>query len=71
MPTLLASVLPFAGCAAMMVVCSRMMRRGNCAPGANTEADATEVAQLRAEVAELRCRLTETAQRDPDQIPVR
>lgn len=53
MSTLLSLALPFAGCALMMLVCSRMMRRGTCQP-AKTDASHDEVAQLRAEIAELR-----------------
>lgn len=55
MPALVASLLPLAGCAAMMLVCSRMMRRGSCAPAPPTEN--TEIAQLRAEIADLHARL--------------
>lgn len=69
MTTLFASLLPLAGCAAMMMVCSRMMRRGDCATTA--PADTAEVAQLRAEVAQLRARLEPAAQPDEDQLPVR
>ena len=66
MPALVALVLPFAGCAAMMVVCTRMMRRGACAPTI-TEAEPGEVAQLRAEVAQLRARL----EPNEDELPTR
>ncbi len=31
MSTLFALVVPFAGCAVMMLLCTRMMRRGDCA----------------------------------------
>lgn len=59
MPALVASLLPLAGCAAMMLVCSRMMRRGNCASAPST--DSTEIEQLRAEIAELHTRLNNPA----------
>ena len=62
MSTLFALVIPFAGCAAMMLVCTRMMRRGDCAT--TGAAESTEVAKLQAEVAELRARLDQPA-RDP------
>lgn len=63
MSTLLALV-PVAGCATMMLLCGRMMRRGDCAqPGT---ADTAEVEQLRAEVAELRARLVPGAHIDAD-----
>lgn len=68
MSTLLALV-PLAGCAAMMLLCTRMMRRGDCAP--DSSAQPAEVEQLRAEVAELRARLEPIAQPDPDHYPVR
>ena len=61
MSTLLAFV-PLAGCAAMMLLCSRMMRRGECATSDNP--DSAEVAALRTEVAELRARLQPDAQPD-------
>lgn len=54
-----ASLLPLAGCAAMMLVCSRMMRRGDCASAPPTET--IEIAQLRAEIAELQARLDQPA----------
>ncbi|MGH9242938.1 MAG: hypothetical protein ACRD29_01195 [Acidimicrobiales bacterium] len=69
MTTLLASLLPLAGCAAMMLLCARMMRRGDCTT--TTTAEPAEVTQLRAEVAQLRARLEPTAQPDEDQLPVR
>lgn len=48
---LLFAVLPLAGCAAMSLLCHRMMaRRGGCAPSR----PAVHVAALRAELAELR-----------------
>ena len=68
MSTLLALV-PLAGCAAMMLLCSRMMRRGDCATTGTPEP--AEVAELRAEVAELRARLEPDAQPDGDHHPVR
>lgn len=68
MSTLLALV-PLAGCAAMMVLCSRMMRRGDCATTGMPES--AEVAQLRAEVADLRARLEPGTQADPDTQRVR
>ncbi|MGQ0618109.1 MAG: hypothetical protein ACT4PW_14160 [Acidimicrobiia bacterium] len=51
METILYAVLPFVGCAAMSVVCLRMMRRSD---GRTDEADTGELARLRAEVTELR-----------------
>ena len=63
MSTLFALV-PLAGCAAMMLLCTRMMRRGDCA---TTPAESAEVAQLRGEVAELRSRL----EPDGDHQPIR
>lgn len=69
MYALIALLLPFAGCAAMMAVCAVMMRRGNCSKA--TAADAGEVARLRAEVAELRARLDPTGQANRDQLPAR
>ena len=48
---LLFAALPLAGCAAMSLLCHRMMaRRGGCAPSRPD----VEVAALRAELAELR-----------------
>lgn len=67
MSTLFALVVPFAGCAAMMLLCTRMMRRGGCATDLSQP---TEVAQLRAEVAELRARLEPAAQPDRASRPV-
>ena len=67
MSTLFAFV-PLAGCAAMMLLCSRMMRRGDCATTRTSEP--AEVAALRAEVAELRGRLQPDAQPDGDHHPV-
>lgn len=55
MDTLLAFAAPAAGCAVMMVLCARMMRRGDCTPA--SAADSDEVTRLRAEVAELRATL--------------
>lgn len=52
MGTILSAVLPFAGCAAMSLMCARMMRRGQCRPDAGIDDD--EVARLRAEVTALR-----------------
>ncbi len=69
MTTLIASLLPLAGCAAMMLLCTRKMRRVDCTTA--SPAETTDVAQLRAEVAELRARLEPTAQPDEDQLPVR
>ncbi len=69
MSTLLALVVPFAGCAAMMLLCARMMRRGDHTPA--DPADPAEVAQLRTEVAELRARLEPSTQPDRDIRPVR
>ncbi len=54
MTTLFALLFPLAGCAAMMFLCSRMMRRGSCATDTTTPAEAIEIAELRVEVAELR-----------------
>ena len=54
MATLFALLLPLAGCATMMFLCTRMMRRSDCAADGS---DVTEIAQLRAEVDELRARL--------------
>lgn len=71
MSTLFALVVPFAGCAVMMLLCTRMMRRGNCAPTTTGQAEPGEVAQLRAEVAELRARLEPVAQPDWASRPVR
>lgn len=51
MGTILSAVLPFAGCAAMSVLCARMMRRGPCRSDAGID---DEVARLRAEVTVLR-----------------
>lgn len=62
MSTLLALV-PVAGCAAMMLFCTRMMRRGRCATARTPEA--AGVAQLRAEVAELCARLEPDADHEP------
>lgn len=59
MPAFVASLLPLAGCAAMMLVCSRMMRRGSCASAPPTENN--ELDQLRAEIAELHARLDESS----------
>ena len=59
MTTLFAFVLPVAGCAAMMLLCSRMMRRGSCETPA--AADASELADLRAEVARRRESLDSSA----------
>lgn len=69
MSTLFALVVPFAGCAVMMLLCSRMMRRGDCATPASAEP--AEVGRLRTEVAELRARLEPIAQPDRDARPVR
>jgi hypothetical protein len=55
MPAFVASLLPLAGCAAMMIVCSRMMRRSSCT--SSPPAEAVEIGQLRAEIAELQARL--------------
>ena len=68
MSTLLA-LIPLAACAAMMLVCTRMMRRGDCATSG--PAETAEVAQLRAEVADLRARLAPDTAADPDPNPVR
>ena len=57
MSTLFALVVPFAGCAVMLLLCTRMMRRGDCTTSTTGQAEPTEVAQLRAEVAGLRSRL--------------
>lgn len=53
MESLISLLLPFAGCAAMMFVCARMMRRDSCS---NDQAvsDRAEIDELRAQVAELR-----------------
>ncbi len=67
--TLFALLVPFAGCAAMMLLCSRMMRRDGCATAAL--ADPAEVARLRDEVAELRSRLEPVTSPDRAQGPVR
>ncbi len=69
MSTLFALVVPFAGCAVMMLLCTRMMRRGDCATPASAET--AEVALLRTEVADLRARLEPIAQPDRDPRPVR
>jgi hypothetical protein len=69
MPAFVASLLPLAGCAAMMVVCSRMMRGGDCA--SSSPAEPTEIAQLRAEIAELRTRLDQPPQWGPGPLRVR
>lgn len=69
MSTLLALVVPFAGCAVMMLLCTRMMRHGNSAT--TDSAEPAEVAELRTEVAELRARLEPIAQPDRDTRPVR
>ena len=66
MPAFVVALLPLAGCAAMMLVCSRMMRRGSCAPTAPTEN--SEIAQLRAEIADLHARLDQPA---PDPLRAR
>lgn len=60
MSTLLSLALPFAGCALMMLVCARMMRRGSCEP-ASTETSQADIARLRAEIAELRARTDEVS----------
>ena len=52
----LVALLPFAGCAAMMVVCARMMTGGHKAHSSEAP-EAAEVDRLRSEVAELRARL--------------
>lgn len=70
MSTLFALVVPFAGCAVMMVLCTRMMRRGDCATTTG-QAEPAEIAQLRAEVAELRARLEPVAQPDRASRPGR
>jgi len=64
MSTLL-TLVPVAGCAAMMLLCGRVMRRGDCAKPGTT--DTAEVEQLRAEVAKLRARLEPDAHTDSDQ----
>ncbi len=69
MSTLFALVVPFAGCAVMMLLCTRMMRRGDCTT--TGQAEPAEVARLRAEVAELSARLEPVAQPDPASRPVR
>ena len=69
MSTLLALV-PVAGCAAMMLLCAGMMRRGGKSATADS-ADPAEVAQLRAEVADLRTQLEPTAQPERDVRPAR
>lgn len=48
---ILYAALPFAGCAAMTVLCMRMMRGGHRQP---TDGDAKDVSRLRAEVEALR-----------------
>lgn len=60
MPAAVLSLLPMAGCAAMMLLCARMMRGHHQTP----EAAASEVDELRAEVATLRARLEERTQAD-------
>lgn len=60
MPAFVATLLPLAGCAAMMIACSRMMRRGTCTPGPPTES--SEISQLRAEIAELTIRIDQPAE---------
>ena len=60
MPVAVLSLLPMVGCAAMMVLCARMIR----GHGAQAPAADDEVTQLRAEVADLRARLDEPAQSD-------
>jgi hypothetical protein len=69
MSTLFALLVPLAGCAAMMLLCTRMMRRGDCATSG--PAEPAEVAQLRAEVAELRARLDPDTAADPAPTAVR
>ena len=69
MSTLFALLIPLAGCAVMMVLCARMMRRGNCRAAGPTEA--VELDQLRVEVAELRARVASNHAPDRDQHPVR
>lgn len=68
MSTLFALV-PLAGCAAMMLLCSRMMRRGDCDTTSTPES--AEIAQMRAEVAQLRAQLEPDAQPDGEHQPVR
>lgn len=60
MSTLFALLIPLAGCATMMFFCTRTMRGGECAADAS-RAEAAEIAQLRADVAELRARLEPAA----------
>lgn len=69
MSTLFALVVPLAGCAVMMLLCTRMMRRRDCATPASVET--AEVALVRTEVAELRARLEPIAQPDRDPRRVR
>ena len=69
MSTLFALLVPFAGCAAMMLLCSRMMRRDGCTTAA--PADPAEIARLRDEVADLRSRLEPVTSPDRAQSPVR
>jgi hypothetical protein len=68
MSTLLALVVPLAGCAAMMLLCTRMMRHGDCAT--TGPAEPAEVAQLRVEVAELRARLDPGTAADREPHPI-
>ena len=63
----LSAFLPVAGCAVMMLVCARMMRHGHDHPTADAADDQplhpSEVAQLRAEVEQLRAQLDGDEQR--------
>ena len=69
MSTLFALAIPVAGCAAMMLLCASLMRRGKSAPV--LPADPAEPAKLRAEVADLRTQLEPIAQPERDVRPAR
>ena len=63
MRALPAPLLPFAGCATMVVICARAMRGGKSSPD---PANAGRVAELPAEVVELCAPLDSTAELDAE-----
>lgn len=69
MATFFALSLPLIGCAVMMAVCARMMRRGDCRTQTDAGSESTELTELRSEVAALRARLARDTASDRDTQP--